>query len=224
MPAPPMKPPPPPQDVLLRLSPDHPSMHEVEVSRSFSRMSSGRTSVAEYRSDARAFLDRYTPGYDGDAPDELAGVTYDPKDPWSSPRGQPRPSSPLLPARNFKPGLSTLAARVRQRELYVPPSGYGEGKKVMLGLNSDAQSDGHEHFFYELDQPKSMVPDRVADLVARAKALSPDLLPHPRRRKKLRPAKLPELKTTPRLAKKLSLLREGDDDLKQPVRRRGKRR
>ena len=62
MPAPPR---PPPSDVVLRLSPERPSTREVSVSRSFSRMSQGRTSVAEYRSEARSFLDRYTPDYDG---------------------------------------------------------------------------------------------------------------------------------------------------------------
>lgn len=217
MPAPPR---PPPSDVVLRLSPERPSTREVSVSRSFSRMSQGRTSVAEYRSEARSFLDRYTPDYDGgNGGDGLADVSYDPSDPWSSPRGQPRPSSPQFPARNFKPGLSTLAARVRQREVFIPPGGYGIGKKSMLGLDAESR-DGHEGFFFELPGPATKAPDRVMEMVQVAQKAAPEFLPHPRRKKVLRAPKLPELNPTPRLAKKLALLRDGDEELRARPQRR----
>ena len=221
MPPPPRQPAP---DVLLRLSPTKPSAREADVSRSFSRMSTGRTSVAEYRSEARAFLDRYTPDYDGDALDSGVGdVTYDPADPWSSPRGAPRASSPQFPARNFKPGLSALAARVRQREVFCPPGGYGVGKKTMLGLDAEAR-DGHEGFFFELPDPKATgKPDRVMEMVKVAQMAAPEFIPHPRRRKNLRAAKLPELKPTPRLERKLQIMLDTAVEEREPRKREGRR-
>ncbi len=219
MPAPPRHP---PADVVLRLSPERPSTREVSVSRSFSRMSQGRTSVAEYRSEARSFLDRFTPDYDGgdDSNGAVGNVTYDPSDPWSSPRGKPRPSSPQFPARNFKPGLSALAARVRQREVFIGTP-YGIGKKSLLGLDAESR-DGHEGFFFELPGPATKKPTRVEQIVEVAHKAAPEYLPHPRRKKNLRAAKLPELNPTPSLAKKLALLREGDDELKARPQRRSR--
>lgn len=215
MPAPPR---PPPADVVLRLSPERASTREISFSQSFSRMSQGRTSVAEYRSEARSFLERFSPDYDGGADTiGVADVTYDPSDPWSSPRGKPRPSSPQFPARNFKPGLSALAARVRQREVFIGVP-YGKGKKSLLGLDAGSR-DGHEGFFFELPGPASQQPGRVEQMVEVARRAAPEYLPHPRRKKNLRAAKLPQLNPTPRLAKKLALLREGDDELKERPKR-----
>lgn len=215
MPAPPKRP---PADVVLRLSPERPSTREASVSHSFSRMSQGRTSVAEYRSEARSFLDRFSPDYDGDDGTAVNDVTYDPSDPWSSPRGKPRPSSPQFPARNFKPGLSALAARVRQREVFIGVP-YGIGKKSLLGLDAESR-DGHEGFFFELPGPATKAPSRVDKMVQVAQKAAPEYLPHPRRKKNLRAAKLPELNPTPRLAKKLALLRDGDQELKERPKRK----
>lgn len=224
MPPPPRQPAP---DVLLRLSPTKPSAEGARASKSFSRMSTGRTSVAAYRSEARAFLDRYAPDSEHDPGDTGVGdVTYDPADPWSSPRGAPRPSSPQCPARNFKPGLSALAARVRQREVFCPPGGYGIGKKTMLGLDASSEGqDGHEGFFFEIPDPKTTgKPDRVMDLVKVAQMAAPEFVPHPRRkRRNLRAAKLPELKPTPRLERKLQIMLDTAIEEKEPRKREGRR-
>jgi hypothetical protein len=113
-----------PQDVRLRVSPEHSSMREVAIDRSFRRMSGGRASVDPARSQAASMLRSFaeSASSDDEGADDglgLANVTYDPKDPWSSPRGKPRESTPPLPQHNFMPGVTALARSLRQRSIYT---------------------------------------------------------------------------------------------------------
>ena len=163
-------------------------------------MSLGRASVEPRSSNASTLLNSFASISGSDNDDDsidyetgLENVTYDPNDPWSSPRGRPRESTPPLPQRNYCPGVTALARSLKQRSVYT-----GNFKMSL------------EKRFYHESLPAPEPLSRVEQLVQEARSLSSLGFNPSRRRTAVREPRLPSLKTTPRLARKLQLLEEVD--------------
>ena len=136
-----------------------------------------------------------------DIEDIPANVTYDPTDPWSSPRGSQRSTTPPLPRHNFCPGLSELAAKVRQRSIYT-----GNFKMTRT-----------EGYFFERAAATYKAPSRAEQLVSHARSLSSMSFDEAESRKqrmqiKPKPQRLPKLQTTPRLERKLKMLEASEGE------------
>eukprot|EP01048_Picozoa_sp_COSAG05_P011194 COSAG05_NODE_1040_length_6068_cov_46.397219_3_plen_179_part_00 len=177
------------------------------MDRSFTRMSNGRHSVEPSMSQAARLLQSFT-GSDIDIDDDIpaANFVYDPTDPWSSPRGPQRETTPPLPRHNFCPGLSELAAKVRQRSIYT----------------GNFKMSRREGYYFERVQASIRTPSRVDQLVSRARSLSSLGFDEAESRTsrmqiKPKPQRLPKIQTTPRLERKLKLLESNEG---QGLRRR----
>jgi hypothetical protein len=172
-------------------------------------MSGGRASVGPRQTQAAKLLASFN-AVTGDSDDEeydnaaaldaISKISYDKNDPWSSPRGSHRETTPPLARHNFCPGITDLARKLRQRSIYT----------------GNFKMSRQQYYFFE-NAVAAQPPSRVEQLVSQARSLSSLGFAEPEKKGSVRPKTpvLPKLTPTPRLARKLALL--GLDDWAPPA-------